>query len=97
MIALVDLAVHDEVIQLGIFQHRLVVGGNNDRHVVDPHAFTALGADILLDKLLVDILGDGILRIIALGHDIGNRRHNGGKVLHSLSVRAHGSFLVSVV
>ena len=91
MVPLVDLAVHDEVVQLGVVHHGPVIGGDDHGHVVDPHAAAALFPDIGLDELLVDILGDGILGVIPLRHDIGDGRHDGRKVFDPLAVRTHGN------
>lgn len=96
MVALVDAAVHHEVVQLGICLHRLVVRGDDDGHVVDAHAAAALFADVGLNGLLVDVLGDGVPGIVSLGHDVGHRRHDGRQVFDSRSVRAHGQVLDSV-
>ena len=89
VVPLVYLAVHDEVVQLGVIHHGPVVGGDDDGHMVDPDAGTALFPDVGLDQLLVNILGNGVLGVIPLGHDIGNGRHNGRKVFDPLAVRTH--------
>ena len=96
VVAPVDVAVHHEVVQLGVGLYRLVVCGDDDGHVVDAHAAAALFADVGLNGLLVDVLGDGVPGIVSLGHDVGHRRYNGRQVFDSRSVRAHGQVLDSV-
>ena len=87
--ALIDFAVHYEVVDLGVQQHCLIVGRQQQRHVVDPLSLLTLSAEVLLHKILVHILGDGIHCVVTLGHDIGDGCQNGRQTLHSLSVRAH--------
>ncbi|OLA30666.1 MAG: hypothetical protein BHW30_02775 [Firmicutes bacterium CAG_194_44_15] len=82
MVALVQMAVDHEPVQLWIGLVRLIIA--------------ALVADIGLDDLLVDVLGDGVPGIVPLGHDIGNRCHDGRQIFYALSVRTHGQTLVSV-
>ena len=94
VVAAVNAAVHDEVVQLGIAQHRLVIGGDDDAHMVQPHPSPAVGADEVLDDLLIDVLGDGVPGVVALGHDIGNGRHQRRQVLYAGSIRAHGKALL---
>ena len=95
MVAPVDPAVHHEVVQLGVIQDRPVVGGNQQRHMVDADAAAALFPDIGLDQFLVDIFGDGVLGVIPFGHNIGNRRHNGRDIFYAGTVWTHGMFLAS--
>ena len=96
MVALVQMAVDHEPVQLWIGLVRLIIGGDDDRHVVDADTAAALVADIGLDDLLVDVLGDGVPGIVPLGHDIGNGCHDGRQIFYALSVRTHGQTLVSV-
>ena len=96
MVALVDTAVHHEVVQLRIGLHRLVVRGDDHGHVADADAAAPLFADIRLDDLLIDVLGDGVLCVVPLGHDVGDGRHDRRQVLYSRSVRTHGQTLDSV-
>ena len=96
VVALVDAAVHHKVVQLGIGLHRLVVGGDDDRHVVDADAAAPLLADVGLEDLLINVLGDAVLGVVALGHDIGDRRHDGRQIFYSRSVRTHRHILDSV-
>ena len=75
MVAPINFSVHHEVVQLWIIQHRPVVGGDDDTHVVQAYALPPPMADVGLYGLLVDVLGDGVPRIVALGHDVGDGRH----------------------
>lgn len=96
MVALVEVTVDHEPVELGVGLVCLIIGGDNDRHVVEADAGAAFLADVRLDELLVDILGDAVPRVISLGHDVGNGSHNGRQVFYALSVRTHGQFLDSV-
>ena len=55
MVALVNFTVHHKVVQLGILQGGLVIGGDDHAHVVEPHPLAPLVADELLDDLLVNV------------------------------------------
>ena len=90
VITLINLTVHHEIVQLRIFQGGLIVSGDDDAHVVQAHTGAALVADEGLDDLLVDILRDGVPGVIALGHDIGNGRHQRRQVFYAGSVGTHG-------
>ena len=93
MIALVDLAVHDEVVELGVLLHGLVVGGHDDGHVVQASAGAALFADVPFDDFFINIFGDCVLGVVALGHDVGDDRNNRSQSFNSFSVGTHRQFL----
>lgn len=92
MVALVDLAVHHEVVQLRILQSGLIVGGDDHAHVVEPHPLAPLVADEFLDHFLVDIFRNGILCIVPLGHDVGNGCHQRRQIFHAGTVGTHRFF-----
>lgn len=92
VVAPINFSVHHEVVQLWIIQHRPVVGGDDDTHVVQAYALPPPMADVGLYSLLVDVLGDGVPCIVALGHDVGDGRHQRRQVFHSGSVRSHDAF-----
>ena len=89
MVALIDLAVHHKVIQLRIFQHRPVVGGDNHAHVVQAHTLPPLGANEILDDLLVNVLCNGVPGIVPLGHDVRNGRHQRRQIFYTCTVGTH--------
>ena len=89
MVALIDPAVHDETVDLRVFLICLEVGGKDQRHVGDAHPLAPLFVDIAAQDLHVRIFGDVILRVIALGHDIGDRRDDRRGIFHSYSIRTH--------
>ena len=92
MVALVNFAIHHKVVQLGILQGGLVIGGDNNAHVVEPHPLAPLVADELLDDLLVNVFCNGVPGVIPLGHDVGNGRHQGRQVFHAGTVGTHRLF-----
>ena len=89
VVAAINAAVHHKIIELWIAQHRLVIGGDDDAHMVQPDSGPAVGADKVLDDLLVDVLGNGVPCVVALGHDIGDGRHQRRQILYAGSIRAH--------
>ena len=93
VVPFVDLAVHDEVVHLGMLQKRPVVGGDQQAHVGNAPALPALLPDVLADDILIRGLGGHILGVVALGHDVGQCLHHGGKSLHSGPVRSHADIL----
>ena len=91
MVALVDLRVHDEAVDLRVLLIRLEVGGEDQRHVGDAHALPPLALNVAAHRLHLGVLGDVVVRVIAARHDIGKRRNNGAGILDSGSVRTHGN------
>ena len=96
VIALIDLAVHDEAVDLGIFLIGLEIGREQERHIRDADALAPFFLNVAAQDLHIGILGDEILRIVAPGHDIGQRRHDGGGFFDAGSVGTHGRFLFSL-
>ena len=94
MVALIEMTVDHKPVELGVGLVRLVVRGDDHRHVVDAHTAPPLFADIRLDDLLVDVLRDGVPGVIPLGHDVGDGRHQRRQVLYAGSIRAHGKALL---
>ena len=89
MIALIDLAVHDEIIHLGVFQRSFIIGGHQHAHVGEDVALLTLLADVGADDLLVHIVVGPVLGVVAPGHDIGQGLGDGGHILYTGSVRSH--------
>ena len=96
VIALIDLAVHDEAVDLGIFLIGFEVGREQKRHIGYADALAPLFLNVAAQDLHIGILSDKILRIIAPGHNIGQRRHDAGFFFDSCSVGTHGKFLFSL-
>ena len=96
VVALIDLAVHDEAVDLRIFLIRLEVCRQNERHIRDADAFAALFLNVAAQDLHISVFGDEILRVVAPRHDIGQCRNDGGRLFHSGSVGTHGKFLFSL-
>ena len=97
MVALVNFTVHHKVVQLGILQGGLVIGGDDHAHVVEPHPLAPLVADELLDDLLVNVFCNGVPGVIPLGHDVGNGRHQGRQVFHAGTVGTHRLFPLLII
>ena len=94
VVSFVHFAVHNKVVYLGVLQRGLVVSGDQHAHMGHAVPLPPLLADKGFDDILVHIVTGPVLGVKSLGHDVGQRLHDGRQSLDAGSVRSHVRFLV---